>query len=150
MRWFEDVQPGEREIVGSLTVDRDEALHFARSYDPQPFHLDDAAAAAHPFFGRLAISGWQTCAYAMRLMVADMQARDVQSLGSPGMDEIRWLKPVYPGDRLTLEGEVLEARISRSRPEMGIVKRRLTFRDQDGSVVMTMIANGLFATRPKG
>ena len=150
MIYFEDMQAGERSVLGPVTVDREEALDFARRYDPQPFHLDDAAAAAHPFFGRLAISGWQTCAYAMRLMVADMQARDVQSLGSPGMDGIRWAKPVYPGDRLTLESETLEVRPSRSRPEMGSAKRRYTMRNQDGDVVMTMEAVGLFATRPKG
>ena len=150
MIYFEDMQAGERAVLGPVTVDREEALDFARKYDPQPFHLDDAAAAAHPFFGRLAISGWQTCAYAMRLMVADMQARDVQSLGSPGMDGIRWVKPVYPGDRLTLESETLEVRPSRSRPEMGSAKRRYTMRNQDGEVVMTMEAVGLFATRPKG
>jgi acyl dehydratase len=149
MIYFEDIQPGERAVLGPVTVDREEALDFARRYDPQPFHLDDAAAAAHPFFGRLAISGWQTCAYAMRLMVADMQAREIQSLGSPGMDAIRWVKPVYPGDRLTLESETLEVRPSRSRPEMGAAKRRYTMRNQDGDVVMTMEAIGLFATRPK-
>jgi acyl dehydratase len=150
MIYFEDIQPGERAVLGPVTVDREEALDFARKYDPQPFHLDDAAAAAHPFFGRLAISGWQTCAYAMRLMVADMKARNVQSLGSPGMDGIRWVKPVYPGDQLTLESETLEVRPSRSRPEMGAAKRRYTMRNQNGDVVMTMEATGLFATRPKG
>ena len=149
MIYFEDIQAGERAVLGPVTVDRAEALDFARKYDPQPFHLDDAAAAAHPFFGRLAISGWQTCAYAMRLMVADMQARQVQSLGSPGMDGIRWVKPVYPGDSLTLESETLEVRPSRSRPEMGAAKRRYTMRNQAGEVVMTMEATGLFATRPK-
>jgi len=150
MQFYEDLVVGEVHRFGAYAVTRDEVIAFASKYDPQPFHLDDAAAAAHPFFGRLAISGWQTCAYAMRLMVADMKARNVQSLGSPGMDGIRWVKPVYPGDQLTLESETLEVRPSRSRPEMGAAKRRYTMRNQNGDVVMTMEATGLFATRPKG
>ena len=147
MIFFEDMQVGERQTLGPIEVTREAALDFAAKYDPQPFHLDDAAAEAHPFFGRLSISGWQTCAYAMRLMVDDMHARQVQSLGSPGIDTIRWLKPVHPGDRLTLEAETLEVRRSRSRPEMGSVKRRWTFRNQHGEPVMTMEGMGLFTTR---
>ncbi len=147
MMFFEDMQVGDRNTLGPIEVTREAALDFAEKYDPQPFHLDDAAAEAHPFFQKLAISGWQTCAYAMRLMVDDMQARGAQSLGSPGIDNIRWLKPVHPGDRLTLEAETLEVKRSRSRPEMGSVKRRWTFRNQDGEAVMTMEGIGLFKTR---
>jgi acyl dehydratase len=150
MLYLEDMQPGDRNTLGPIEVLREDALDFARRYDPQPFHLDDAAAAAHPFFKKLSISGWQTCAYAMRLMVDDMQARQAQSLGSPGIDNIRWLKPVYPGDRLTLEAETLEVKRSRSRPEMGSVKRRWTFTNQDGEAVMTMEGLGLFAARGPG
>ena len=149
MLYLDDMHEGDRAILGPIHVSREDALDFARKYDPQPFHLDEAAAAAHPFFKRLAISGWQTCAYAMRLMVDDMIARDIQSLGSPGIDNIRWLKPVYPGDALTLEAETLDVRISRSKPEMGSAKRRYTFRNQNGQAVMTMEATGLFATRPQ-
>ncbi len=145
--YLEDMQVGDRSTLGPIEVSRDEALDFARRYDPQPFHLDEAAASAHPFFKTLSISGWQTCAYAMRLMVDDMQARSVRSLGSPGIDSIRWLKPVHPGDRLTLEAETLEVRRSRSKPEMGVVKRRWVLLNQDGDAVMTMEGMGLFAAR---
>ena len=145
--YLEDMQVGDRSTLGPIEVSRDEALDFARKYDPQPFHLDEAAAAAHPFFRTLSISGWQTCAYAMRLMVDDMQARSVRSLGSPGIDAIRWLKPVHPGDRLTLQAETLEVRRSRSKPEMGVVRRRWVLLNQDGETVMTMEGMGLFAAR---
>jgi len=150
MLYLEDLHEGDRTTLGPIEVSREDALDFARKYDPQPFHLDDAAAAAHPFFRRLAISGWQTCALAMRLMVDDMQAREAQSLGSPGIDQIRWLRPVYPGDRLTLEAETLEVRRSRSRPAMGSVKRRWAMTNQNGETVMTMEGMGLFAARGAG
>ena len=149
MLYLDDMHEGDRATLGPIHVSREDALDFARKYDPQPFHLDDEAAAAHPFFKKLAISGWQTCAYAMRLMVDEMAAKGIHSLGSPGIDEVRWLKPVYPGDALTLEAETTEVRTSRSKPEMGSAKRRYTFRNQDGDAVMTMHATGLFATRPK-
>ena len=148
MLFLDDMHEGDRAILGSIEVSREAALDFATKYDPQPFHLDDEAAAAHPFFGRLAISGWQTCAYAMRLMVDNMTAHGVQSLGSPGVDSIRWLTPVYPGDTLPLEAETLEVRVSRSKPGMGSARRRFTFRNQGNEAVMTMEAIGLFATRP--
>ena len=147
MQYLEDMLEGERSILGPIEVVREDALDFARKYDPQPFHLDDAAAAAHPFFKKLSISGWQTCAYAMRLMVDDLQARGAQSLGSPGIDNIRWLKPVYPGDRLMLECETLEVRRSHSKPHMGSVRRRWVFINQDGAPVMSMEGVGLFAAR---
>ncbi len=147
MLYLDDMHVGDRVTLGPIEVLREDALDFARKYDPQPFHLDDAAAEAHPFFKRLSISGWQTCAYAMRLMVDDMQARSMQSLGSPGIDAIRWLKPVYPGDRLTLEAETLEVRRSRSKPGMGSVKRRWVFINQHGEPVMSMEGVGLFAAR---
>ncbi len=149
MIYLDDMAEGDTSVLGPIHVTREAALDFARQYDPQPFHLDDAAAAAHPFFKKLSISGWQTCGYVMRLMVDDMQARDIQSLGSPGIDAIRWLKPVYPGDALTLESETKEVRVSRSRPEMGSARRSYVCRNQDGEAVMTMDATGLFKTRPK-
>jgi acyl dehydratase len=148
MIYLDDMKVGERSVLGPVMVTREEALDFARKYDPQPFHLDDAAAAAHPFFRRLSISGWQTCALAMRMMVQEMQTLGLQSLGSPGIDHIRWLKPVYPGDALTLEVETIEVRPSRSRPDMGSAKRTYVCRNQDGETVMTMEGAGLFARRP--
>ncbi len=149
MIYLDDMQEGDRTTLGPIHVTREDALDFARKYDPQSFHLDDAAAAAHPFFKKLAISGWQTCALTMRLMVDDMHARNMQSLGSPGIDNIRWLKPVHPGDDLTLESETVEVRASRSKPEMGSARRRYVCRNQDGDAVMTMEATGLFLTRPR-
>jgi len=101
MRWFEDYQVGQVERFGAYQVTREEVIEFASRFDPQPFHLDDAAAAANPIFGKLAASGWHTCAMVMRMLV-DHQLKDGHmSLGSPGVDEIRWLKPVYPGDTLS-------------------------------------------------
>ncbi len=144
---LEDMQAGDRAMLGPVDVTREEALDFARKYDPQPSHLDDAAAA-HPFFGRLAISFWQTCAYAMWMIVDETGRRGVQSLGSPGVDNIRWLKPVYSSDRLTLAVETLEVRPSRSRPEMGAAAQRFVCLNQHDEPVMTMESAGLLATRP--
>ena len=149
MIYLDDMQAGDRTTLGPIHVSREEAIDFARKYDPQPFHLDDEAAAAHPFFKKLSISGWMTCSLTMRLMVDEMQARQIQSLGSPGIDNIRWLKPVYPGDALTLESETIEVKPSRSRPEMGSARRTYVLRNQHGDEVMTMQATGLFLTRPK-
>ncbi len=147
MRWFEDIAVGDTARFGAYEVTREEAVDFARRYDPQPFHLsEEAAAATH--FGRLSASGWHTCAMMMAMLVAHMKETRQASLGSPGMDELRWLKPVYPGDTLSVETEVLEARVSASRPEMGITKSRMTVLNQEGAAVMTMVANGLVATRP--
>jgi acyl dehydratase len=125
-------------------------MDFARAYDPQPFHLDDDAAAA-THFGRLSASGWHTAAMTMRMMVDGWQAvpadQRVASLGSPGIDELRWAKPVYPGDTLTVDSELLEKRRSASRPDMGITKSRQIVRNQHGDIVMSMISNGLVAVR---
>src|SRR4028118_266338 len=121
MKYFEDLSVGDQTEFGHYDVSREEVLEFARKYDPQPFHLsDEAAAKTH--FGRMAASGWHTCAMTMaviaRFVVKDEQA----GLGSPGVDELRWLKPVYPGDRLTVRGKILEANPSRSKPHTGTVR----------------------------
>ncbi|WP_210356960.1 MULTISPECIES: MaoC family dehydratase [Sphingomonas] len=147
MRYFEDVVVGETARFGDYAVTREEVIGFARQYDPQPFHLsDEAAAKTH--FGRLAASGWHTCAMTMAMLVAHMDTHRQASLGSPGIDELRWLKPVYPGDRLRCETEVLEARRSASRPEMGIVRSKMAVFNQHDVVVMTFVSNYLVATRP--
>ena len=147
MRYFEDVTVGSTARFGSYAVTRDEVVDFAKRYDPQPFHLsDEAAAATH--FGRLSASGWHTCAMAMSMMVANMKTQEQAGLGSPGLDELKWLKPVYPGDTLRCETEVLDKRASASRPDMGIFKSRLTVFNQDGVAVMSMVSTGLIATRP--
>jgi acyl dehydratase len=145
MEYFEDLAVGEVHRFGAYAVTREEVIDFASKYDPQPFHSDEAAAATH--FGRLSASGWHTCAMVMAMLVEDLKKHQRASLGSPGIDELRWLKPVYPGDILSCENEVIEKRVSQSRPEMGIFKSRLTVTNQDGVAVMTMISNGLIATR---
>lgn len=149
MQYFEDIEVGAVQRFGAYPVTRDEVVEFARKYDPQPFHLsDEAAASTH--FGRLSASGWHTCAMVMSMVVANLQANRQAGLGSPGIDELRWLKPVYPGDTLSCETEVLEKRRSEKRPEMGIFKSRMTVTNQNDVPVMTFVSNGLIATRPTG
>ncbi|USU04656.1 MaoC family dehydratase [Sphingomonadaceae bacterium OTU29THOMA1] len=148
MQYFEDIEVGTRASFGDYPVTRDEVVAFAGKYDPQPFHLsDEAAAKTH--FGRLSASGWHTCAMTMAMLVEHLKANAQAGLGSPGIDELRWLKPVYPGDRLRCESEVLEKRRSASRPEMGIFKSRMSVFNQDDIVVMTFVSNGLVETRPR-
>ena len=145
MQYFEDLTIGSRQSFGRYQVTRDEVIEFARKYDAQPFHLDDAAAA-RTHFGRLAASGWHTCAMTMAMLVEDMKANAQASLGSPGMDELRWLKPVYPGDTLRCESEVIEKTPSRSKP-MGVVRSRLTVLNQHDEPVMTFIPIALVRRR---
>ena len=147
MQYFEDIQVGAKASFGRYEVTRDEVMDFARKYDPQPFHLSDEAAA-QTHFGRLSASGWHTCAMTMAMLVENLKTHRQAGLGSPGVDELRWLKPVYPGDMLRCESEVLEKRQSASRPEMGIFKSRLTVFNQDDVPVMSMVSNGLVRTRP--
>jgi acyl dehydratase len=150
MRYYEDIVLNEPQRFGAYEVTRDEVIEFASRYDPQPFHLDDAAAAA-THFGRLSASGWHTGCMVMRMVVDHMSSGDGQAgLGSPGIDQLRWVKPVYPGDTLSCETEVIEKRRSQSKPEMGIMKSRMTAYNQHGEVVMTYIANGLIRTREPG
>lgn len=149
MQYFEDIQVGGKASFGRYEVTREEVMEFARKYDPQPFHLSDEAAA-QTHFGRLSASGWHTCAMTMAMLVENLKAHRQAGLGSPGIDELRWLKPVYPGDTLRCESEVVEKRVSVSRPEMGIFKSRLTVFNQDDVPVMSMVSNGLVRTRPSG
>lgn len=146
MLHYEDIEVGRVERFGNKLVDRDEVVDFASKFDPQPFHLDDEAAAK-TYFGRLSASGWHTASMVMRMMVDHMTERKQAGLGSPGIDELRWLKPVYPGDTLRCETEVLEKRQSASRPYMGIFKSKLTVFNQDDEPVMTMRSNGLIRVR---
>lgn len=146
MIYLEDIAVGDVSRFGSYRVERDEVIAFAKAYDPQAFHLsDEAAAATH--FGRLSASGWHTASMAMAMIVAHFRDTGFQSLGSPGVDELRWLKPVYPGDTLHCEAEVLETRASASRPEMGFVTSRWSVLNQDGVVVMTMRPTVMIRTR---
>ncbi len=148
MQYFEDIAVGTKARFGDYAVTRDEVVAFAEKYDPQPFHLSDEAAA-QTHFGRLSASGWHTCAMTMAMLVAHLTANEQAGLGSPGIDELRWLKPVYPGDRLRCETEVLEKRRSASRPEMGIFKSRMSVFNQDDVMVMTFVSNGLVETRDR-
>lgn len=148
MRWFEDYQVGQIERFGAYQVTREEVLDFATRYDPQPFHLNDEAAAANPIFGRLAASGWHTCSMVMRMLVDHAIEDGHFSLGSPGMDELRWLKPVYPGDTLSVESEVTDVRPSRSRPDIGSVYFTITAFNQHGEPVMRQKATNLQPRRP--
>ena len=148
MLYFEDVEIGAKSAFGRYEVTRDEVTEFARQYDPQPFHLSDEAAAS-TYFGRLSASGWHTTAMTMRMLVDNMSAVQQAGLGSPGIDELRWLKPVYPGDVLRVETEIVEKRPSRSRADMGSFKSRVTVLNQDGAAVMTMLSIGLVRRRPE-
>ena len=148
MLYFEDVEIGTKSAFGRYEVTRDEVTAFARQFDPQPFHLSDEAAAS-TYFGRLSASGWHTTAMTMRMLVDNMSAVQQAGLGSPGIDELRWLKPVYPGDVLRVETEIVEKRPSRSRADMGSFKSRVTVLNQDGTAVMTMLSIGLVRRRPE-
>ena len=122
--YFEDLAPGTVFDLGTTVVDHDEMIAFARRFDPQPFHLDPAAGAAS-VFGDLAASGWFTAGLWMRAYVDNLLSRSA-GLGSPGGDEISWPAPVFAGDELRAAMEVLEARVSRSRPELGLITLRGT------------------------
>ena len=146
MQYFEDIEIGRKQAFGRYDVTRDEVLEFARKYDPQPFHLsDEAAAATH--FGRISASGWHTSAMVMAMLVENLKANEQAGLGSPGLDELRWHKPVYPGDTLRCETEVIEKRRSISRPEMGSFRSKMQIYNQDDVLVMSFISIGLIATR---
>jgi len=148
MKYFEDMVIGTRTRASrTYKVTREEVIEFAAKYDPQPFHLDDEAAK-DTFFGRLSASGWHTGAMVMRLMVDTWKDTEpTAGLGSPGIDELRWVKPVYPGDELLVEMELIDKRRSKSRPGMGLTKTKQTVTNQHGEVVMTMVSNGLMRVR---
>ena len=144
-RYFEDFHPGETLSLGSKTVSRDEIVAFAAEFDPQPFHLDEEAGAAS-LLGGLAASGWHTISMLMRLM-CDNLLLNSSGKGSPGVEEVRWMRPVRPGDVLTASAEVISARVLNSRPELGMVDFLFTVADQTGATVMTQRNKILFARR---
>lgn len=149
MQYFEDLEVGAKASFGSYHVTREEVLEFAGKYDPQPFHLSDEAAA-QTHFGRMSASGWHSCAMTMAMMVEWMKAHPQASLGAAGIDELRWLKPVFPGDTLRCENELLEKKASEKRPEMGSTRARMTVFNQHDVPVLTFIARALIARRPQG
>jgi acyl dehydratase len=147
MIYLEDLEVGAETDFASNEVTREEVLDFARKYDPQPFHLsDEEAAKTH--FGRLSASGWHTAAMTMAVIARHVVDEEQAGLGSPGIDEIRWKKPVYPGDTLHVRGRILEKTPSRSRPEMGSFRTETTVTNQHGEVVMTFISIVLIRRRP--
>jgi len=146
MIWWEDFKIGERSEMGRHTFGRDEIVAFAKQFDPQPFHVDPEAARGSAFGGLIA-SGWHTCAVGMRLMVDQYIGRTV-SLGSPGIEDIRWLKPVRAGDTLTYSRTVTESRASASREGVGLVKHRWEAVNQAGETVLTMEGWGMYGRKP--
>jgi acyl dehydratase len=142
--YWEDYTPGRVFAHGPRLVTREEIIAFAAEFDPQPMHLDEDAARG-TMLGGLAASGWHSCAMLMRLMT-DGFLGDSSSMGAPGVDELRWLKPVRPGDQLTLRSEVVEARASR-RPERGFVKFRQALLNQAGETVLTLEFSAMFGRR---
>jgi acyl dehydratase len=144
-RYFEDYRPGFVGEYGSITVSEDQILEFGRQFDPQQFHIDPVKAAHGPFSGLIA-SGWHTAAIMMRLY-ADHIVSKVASLGSPGVDELRWMRPVRPGDTLSIRATILEARRSTSKPDRGLVRIQVEVLNQDKTVVMSVKAMTLFLCR---
>lgn len=142
---FEDFVAGSVKRYGPRTITREEIVAFADEFDPQPMHADEEAARA-TMMGGLVASGWHTCALAMRMM-ADGFVLASASMGSPGVDEVRWLKPVRPGDRLTLRATALETRASSSRPGMGLIKFGYEMLNQTDTCVMTLVSTMMIARR---
>ena len=146
MRYFEDFTPGEVIELGSRGITKDEIIAFAKEFDPQVFHTDEEAAK-QTFYGGLLASGWHTGSIMMRLLY-DGVVKHAVSLGSPGVDELRWVKPVRPGDTLSGRMTVLESVPSRSKPDRGIVKSLIELRNQHGEIVLTSKGMSMLARRP--
>ena len=145
-RHLEDFQPGDVIELGSYRFDKDEIVDFGRRFDPQPFHTDEVAAKASSF-GGLVASGWHTIAVLMRLMV-ETYIGGTESFGSPGIDEIRWLQPVRPGDTIRGRATILEVVPSRSKPDRGHTLTRSEAFNQKGELVATFVGRGIFRRRP--
>ena len=143
--FWEDLQPGSVRELGSVTVTAAEIKEFAEDFDPQPFHVDEVAGK-RSIFGNLCASGWHTCALAMRLTVTNF-LNDSSSMGSPGLESLRWLKPVYPGDTLSLKHTITESRPLRKRPDIGLVRSQWDMTNQNGETVLQMDGYGMFRRR---
>lgn len=147
MIYFEDLEIGAETYFGSYDVTREEVLEFARKYDPQPFHLsDEEAAKTH--FGRLAASGWHTCAMTMAVIARHVVDEEQAGLGSPGIDELRWRRPVFPGDTLHVRAKIVDKTPSRSKPEMGSFRSDTVVTNQDDQPVLTFTSIVLIRRRP--
>ena len=145
MLHFEDFEPGATFALSSLIISRDEIISFAREFDPQPFHLDEAAGKAS-MLGGLAASGWNTCGLVMRLLATNLLNRSTCQ-GSPGLNSLKWLHPVFPEDTLSAEALVLNIRELRSRPELGLVTIQIEARNQDRTPVLIWENGILFRKR---
>lgn len=146
VEYLDDFVAGQEFDLGAFTLTTDDMIEFAERYDPQAFHTDPAAAA-ESMFGGLIASGWQTVGCVMRLMVENMIPAE-SSLGSPGIDELRWLQPVRPDVTYRAVYQVHEVRVSRSKPDRGIVKGQSLAIDPDGNTVMSFKGMGMYRTRP--
>ncbi len=143
--FLDDLEAGQVYQLGSQSLSEEDIIDFAERYDPQPFHIDPGAAA-ETIYGGVIASGWQTACIFMRLFVDGLLSRSA-AMGSPGLDELRWLKPVRPGDRLDARVEILEVRPSRSKSDRGLARLRCVVTDQSSDDVLTFIANVLFQRR---
>ena len=145
--YLDDLHVGQRFSSGEHALDTTQIKAFAAQYDPQPFHLsDEEAAKTH--FGRIAASGWHTCAMTMAVIARHVVDGEQEGLGSPGVDELRWLKPVYPGDTLHVNGKIIEKTPSRSKPEIGSFRTETTVTNQDAVPVMRFTSIVLIRRRP--
>jgi acyl dehydratase len=145
---WEDFQPGAVAIYGPRLVTREEIVAFAAEFDPQPMHLDEAAAAA-TMLGGLAASGWHVCCLLMRI-ITDGFVLNSSSMGAPGVEEVRWLRPLRPGMRIRVRSTVLETRASKSRPEMGLVKIHHEVLDEGDAVLTTLTSTAMLGRRQPG
>lgn len=143
--YWEDLEPGSVRELGSITPTAEEMKAFAAQFDPQPFHLDEEAAK-DSVFGALCASGWHTCALAMRLMVLNF-LRETASMGSPGLESVKWLKPVFPGDTLHLRHTITESRAMATRADIGLVRTIWEMFNQRGEAVLRMEGYGMFRRR---
>ena len=146
MRYFEDFKPGDVIELGARTISKESILAFAREFDPQPFHTDEEAAK-RSIYGGLLASGWHTGSLLMRIL-NDGLLKDTASLGSPGVDELRWIKPVRPGDVLSARMTILESIPSRSKPDRGLIRSLMELRNQHGEVVLSVRGLSLLGRRP--
>ena len=146
MFYFEDFTPGQVIELGQRAIEKDEIIAFARQFDPQVFHTDEEAAK-RSIYGGLIASGWHTGSLMMR-MLYDGLVKDTVSMGSPGVDELRWLRPVRPGDLLSARLTVTDCVPSRSKPDRGIVRSIIELRNQHGEVVVSSKGMSLFGRRP--
>jgi acyl dehydratase len=143
--YFEDFYPGQTSQFGAYPVTESEIIEFASKYDPQFFHLDNAAAK-QSLFGGLCASGWHTAAMFMRMLI-DSLPEEHGSLGSPGINNLKWIKPVYPGYILSVKSHVIECRLSKSKPGVGLICVNYEIINQHGTRLMTLESNGFFKCR---